>query len=216
MEIQKLLVFIMELVGTVAFSVSGAMVGIEQKMDIFGVCVLGIFTAVGGGMVRDIIIGTVPSALINPVYVAVAAAAALGVFVVLLLRKKHLHGRFRAAYDTVMLIMDALGLGIFTAVGVRTGINAGYPDNTFLLVFLGTLTGVGGGLLRDVMAGVPPYIFVKHIYALASIAGACVFILLYRTLGEVAALIGASVLVVIIRLLAAHYHWNLPRLKIKE
>ncbi len=216
MEIQKLLVFIMELVGTVAFSVSGAMVGIEQKMDIFGVCVLGIFTAVGGGMVRDIIIGTVPSALINPVYVAVAALAALGVFIVLLLRKKHLHGRFRAAYDTVMLIMDALGLGIFTAVGVRTGINAGYPDNTFLLVFLGTLTGVGGGLLRDVMAGVPPYIFVKHIYALASIAGACAFILLYRAFGEVAALIGASALVVTIRLLAAHYHWNLPRLKIKE
>lgn len=216
MDIQKLLVFIMELVGTVAFSVSGAMVGIEQKMDIFGVCVLGIFTAVGGGMVRDIIVGTVPSALINPVYVGVAALAALGVFVVLLLRKKHLHGRFRAAYDTVMLIMDALGLGIFTAVGVRTGINAGYPDNTFLLVFLGTLTGVGGGLLRDVMAGVPPYIFVKHIYALASIAGACAFILLYRAFGEVAALIGASVLVVTIRLLAAHYHWNLPRLKIKE
>ncbi len=216
MDIQKLLVFIMELVGTVAFSVSGAMVGIEQKMDIFGVCVLGIFTAVGGGMVRDIIVGAVPSALINPVYVGVAALAALGVFVVLLLRKKHLHGRFRAAYDTVMLIMDALGLGIFTAVGVRTGINAGYPDNTFLLVFLGTLTGVGGGLLRDVMAGVPPYIFVKHIYALASIAGACAFILLYRAFGEVAALIGASVLVVTIRLLAAHYHWNLPRLKIKE
>lgn len=216
MEIQKLLVFIMELVGTVAFSVSGAMVGIEQKMDIFGVCVLGIFTAVGGGMVRDIIIGTVPSALINPVYVAVAAISALAVFVVLLLRKKHFHGRFRAAYDAVMLIMDALGLGIFTAVGVRTGINAGYPDNTFLLIFLGTLTGVGGGLLRDMMAGVPPYIFVKHIYALASIAGACVFILLYRAFGEVAALIGSSVLVVTIRLLAAHYHWNLPRLKIKE
>lgn len=216
MDIQKLLVFIMEIIGTVAFSVSGAMVGIEQKMDIFGVCVLGIFTAVGGGMVRDIIIGAVPSALINPVYVAVAAFAALGVFIVLLLRKKHFRGRFRAAYDTVMLIMDALGLGIFTAVGVRTGINAGYPDNTFLLVFLGTLTGVGGGLLRDVMAGVPPYIFVKHIYALASIAGACAFILLYRAFGEVAALIGASLLVVTIRLLAAHYHWNLPRLKIKE
>lgn len=216
MEIQRILVFVMELIGTVAFSVSGAMVGIEQRMDIFGVCVLGIFTAVGGGMVRDIIIGSVPSALINPVYVIVAALAALGVFLVLLLRKKHLHGRFRAAYDTVMLIMDALGLGIFTAVGVRTGINAGYPDNTFLLVFLGTLTGVGGGLLRDVMAGVPPYIFVKHIYALASIAGACAFILLYRTLGEVAALIGASLLVVTIRLLAAHYHWNLPRLKITE
>lgn len=216
MDIQELLVFIMELVGTVAFSVSGAMVGIEQNMDIFGVSVLGIFTAVGGGMVRDIIIGAVPSALINPVYLIVAALTALTVFLVLYFRKKHFYGKFRAAYDTIMLIMDAVGLGVFTAVGVRTGIRAGYPDNAFLLVFLGTLTGVGGGLMRDTMAGVPPYIFVKHIYALASIAGACVFVFIYKYIGEVAALIISSTLVVIIRLLAAHYHWNLPRLKITK
>ncbi len=214
MDVQQTVVFIMELVGTVAFSASGAMVAIERNMDIFGVCVLGIFTAVGGGMVRDIILGSVPSALIDPIYVIVAAGTALVVFFVLFLKKKHFQGRFRVAYDTLMLIMDALGLGIFTVVGVRTGIRAGHPDNTFLLVFLGTLTGVGGGLMRDMMAGVPPYIFVKHIYALASIAGACAFILIYRHFGEVAALIAASVLVVVIRLLAAHFRWNLPRLKI--
>lgn len=216
MDIQQVLVIIMELVGTVAFSASGAMVGIEQNMDIFGVCVLGIITAVGGGMVRDIIIGTVPSALISPIYLIVAALTALAVFLVLYFRKKHFYGKFRAAYDTIMLIMDAVGLGVFTAVGVRTGICAGFIDNTFLLVFLGTLTGVGGGLMRDTMAGVPPYIFVKHIYALASIAGALVFVFIYRYFGEVAALILSSTLVVVIRLLAAHYHWNLPRLKITK
>ena len=160
------------------------------------------------------ILGNIPSSLIDPMYVIVAAGTALVVFFVLFLKKKHLQGRFRTAYDTLMLVMDALGLGIFTVVGVRTGMGAGYPDNTFLLVFLGTLTGVGGGLMRDMMAGVPPYIFVKHIYALASIAGACAFILIYRHFGEVAALIAASVLVVAIRLLAAHFRWNLPRLKI--
>ena len=80
MDVQQTVVFIMELVGTVAFSASGAMVAIERNMDIFGVCVLGIFTAVGGGMVRDIILGSVPSALIDPIYVIVAAGTALVVF----------------------------------------------------------------------------------------------------------------------------------------
>lgn len=215
MDIRQLIVFIMELIGTVAFSASGAMVGIERKMDIFGVCVLGVSTAVGGGMVRDITLGNVPNALIDPVYVAVAAVTALVVFFVLLLRKKHFRGRFRAAYDHIMLIMDSLGLGIFTVVGVLTGIKAGYMDNTFLLVFVGTLTGVGGGLLRDVMAGVAPYIFVKHIYALASIAGALAFVFIYRFFGEIPALIASSMLVFLIRICAAHFHWNLPRLKIE-
>jgi uncharacterized membrane protein YeiH len=214
MDFGQLLVFIMELIGTVAFSASGAMVAIEKSMDIFGVCVLGVCTAVGGGMVRDIILGNVPDALTEPVYVAVAAATALMVFLVLYMRKEHLHGRSRAFYDSLMLIMDAVGLGIFTGVGVLTGIRAGYPNNEFLLVFLGTITGVGGGLLRDMMAGVPPYIFVKHIYALASIAGACIFVLLYKFFGEVPALVVSSILIIAIRLLAAHYHWNLPRLKI--
>ena len=216
MDMHRTVVFIMELIGTLAFSASGALVAIERNMDIFGVCVLGIFTAVGGGMVRDIILGNVPTALINPIYVIVAAATALVVFLVLYLKKEHLHGKFRAAYDTLMLVMDAVGLGIFTGVGVRTGIRAGYADNAFLLVFLGSITGVGGGLLRDMMAGVPPYIFVKHIYALASIAGACVCVFIYRRFGEVAALVAASVLIIAIRLLAAHFRWNLPRLKIGE
>ena len=85
-------------------------------------------------------------------------------------------------------------------------------DQTFLLVFLGTITGVGGGLLRDMMAGVPPYIFVRHIYACASIVGAVACVYIYRGFGAVAAMVGASAAVILIRYLAAHYHWNLPRL----
>ena len=150
MDIQSVIVFCMEIIGTVAFSASGAMVGINKSMDVFGVCVLGVFTAVGGGMARDMILCRVPSALINPVYVAVAAATAIVVFAVLWVKKEHFHGRFRMAYDSLMLIMDSLGLGIFTVVGVLTGVKAGYPGNTFLLVFLGTLTGVGGGLTKGV------------------------------------------------------------------
>ena len=167
---QEIITFIMEIIGTIAFAASGAMVGVGRRMDIF-------------------------------------------VFWVLYLKKELLEGHFREIYDRFMLIMDTIGLGIFTVVGVNTGIRHGYMDNTFLLVFVGTITGVGGGLLRDMMAGVPPYIFVKHIYACASIVGAVVCVYMYRSFGTVAAMVGASAVVFLIRYLAAHYRWNLPRLK---
>lgn len=171
MDIQEWIIFAIELIGTVAFSASGAMVGIECSMDIFGVIVLGVSTAVGGGMVRDVILGKVPSALLHPVYVIYAVLAAVLVFCIIYFRRKYLQNGFGEVYDKLMLAMDSVGLGIFSAMGVTKGISCGYIDNTFLLVFLGTMTGVGGGLLRDTMAGVAPYIFVKHIYACASIAG---------------------------------------------
>ena len=92
MDIQEYIVFCMELVGTIAFAASGAMVGIDRRMDVFGVCVLGVVTAVGGGMVRDVILGNIPGALVRPVYVAVAVAAALLVFLVLYFKKGLLQG----------------------------------------------------------------------------------------------------------------------------
>ena len=154
MDIQGLIVFCMELAGTIAFAASGAMVGINCGMDIFGVCVLGVVTAVGGGMTRDVILGNVPGALMRPVYVSIAIVTALVVFLVFYFKRNLLQGKVGVLYDRVMMVMDAVGLGIFTVVGVTTGISNGYLENTFLLTFLGTLTGVGGGLLRDMMAGV--------------------------------------------------------------
>ena len=211
---QEIITFIMEIIGTIAFAASGAMVGVGRRMDIFGGCVLGVVTSVGGGMIRDIVLGIIPPGMFQkPVYTIVATATSCVVFWVLYLKKELLEGHFREIYDRFMLIMDTIGLGIFTVVGVNTGIRHGYMDNTFLLVFVGTITGVGGGLLRDMMAGVPPYIFVKHIYACASIVGAVVCVYMYRSFGTVAAMVGASAVVFLIRYLAAHYRWNLPRLK---
>ena len=181
---QEIITFIMEIIGTIAFAASGAMVGVGRRMDIFGVCVLGVVTSVGGGMIRDIVLGIIPPGMFQkPVYTIVATATSCVVFWVLYLKKELLEGHFREIYDRFMLIMDTIGLGIFTVVGVNTGIRHGYMDNTFLLVFVGTITGVGGGLLRDMMAGVPPYIFVKHIYACASIVGAVVCVYMYRSFG---------------------------------
>ena len=189
MEIQSLIVSGMELVGTIAFAASGAMVGIHCRMDVFG---------------------NVPGALTNPVYVAAAVVTALVLFAVLYFKVNVLQGRIGIVYDKVMLVMDSTGLGIFTAAGVITGINAGYIGDIFLLTVLGTLTGVGGGLLRDVMAGQPPYIFVKHVYACASVTGAVCCVWVYRLFGQVPAMFIASGVVMAIRFLAAHFRWNLP------
>lgn len=214
MDYQSIITFFMEMAGTIAFAASGAMVGVERNMDIFGVSVLGVVTAVGGGMIRDIVLGIIPpNVFTNPVYALVATITSCLVFLVFYWKRQLLEGHMRLTYDRVMLVMDSIGLGIFTVVGVNTGIRSGYMDNVFLLVFLGTITGVGGGLLRDMMAGVPPYIFVKHIYACASIVGAIVCVYTYRWFGVVFSLIFGSAAVILMRYLAAHYRWNLPKLK---
>ena len=190
MNIQDSIIFFMEILGTIAFAASGAMVGIRKRMDIFGICVLGVVTAVGGGMTRDVILGKLPSALEKPVYVGVSVATALAIFILLYIK-----------------------LGIFTSLGVMSGIDNGYPDNTFLLVFIGMLTGVGGGLMRDMMAGEEPYIFVKHIYACASLVGGICCVWLYRSIGRLPAVFIAAFVVMAIRFLAAHFRWNLPHPK---
>ena len=146
MDLQTLIVLIIELIGTIAFSISGAMVGIRRKMDIFGVLVLGVVTAVGGGMM---IWGKTPSAFVKPIYVEVAVISALAPFLLLSINKRLVHSKYQALYAGLMFLMDSVGLGIFTAVGVSTGWTAGYHDNMFFLSFLGVLTGVGGGLLRE-------------------------------------------------------------------
>ena len=213
MDYQSIITFFMEMAGTIAFAASGAMVGVERTMDLFGVSVLGVVTAVGGGMIRDIVLGIIPpNVFTNPVYALVATITSCLVFLVFYWKRQLLEGHMRLTYDRVMLVMDSIGLGIFTVVGVNTGIRSGYMDNVFLLVFLGTITGVGGGLLRDMMAGVPPYIFVKHIYACASIVGAVVCVYMNRFVGNVEAMMVACFVIILIRYLAAHYRWNLPRL----
>lgn len=117
-------------------------------------------------------------------------------------------------YDKVMLTMDAIGLGAFTVIGVYTAVAQGEMKSTFLLIFVGMVTGIGGGMMRDVMAGQMPFVFVKHVYAVASLAGAVVCIVMLRTIGEESlAMITGAVVVIVIRMLAAYFRWNLPRIR---
>ena len=163
------LLLIFELIGTVAFAASGAMVGISKKMDIFGITVLGIVTSVGGGIIRDLVLGNTPPATFhNPIYALVAIFISIVLFIP---AARRFLFKKQSAYDKAMLIMDSLGLGIFTAVGIETAYLAGHRS-IFLLIFVGMITGIGGGVMRDVLSGNTPYIFVKHFYASASLIGA--------------------------------------------
>ena len=206
-------IFILELIGTVAFASSGAMIAIEKKMDIFGVNVLGATTAVGGGIMRDIILGlTPPGAFSHPVYVLVAALTSTILFVIAYAKPTAFESRVKTDYyDKLMFWCDTAGLVIFTVVGIQAAVRAVGGENVFFFVFIGTLTGVGGGVLRDIMAGETPYILVKHIYACAAIAGGIVCVVGRTAFGEAYGTILGLAATVLLRFLAAHFRWNLMR-----
>ncbi len=205
----NVIMFVLEIIGTVAFAVSGALLAVSKKMDAFGVITLGVVTAVGGGVIRDLVLGhTPPATFRNPVYALVAIAVSVIIFIPgvrrLIHKKPH-------TYDFVMLIMDGVGLGTFTVVGIQNAYVANEENNYFLLIFVGMITGIGGGVIRDILAGNTPYIFVKHFYASASLIGAVVCILLWEFVGEYVALAGGTLVIIILRFLAARYHWSLPK-----
>lgn len=212
MEISDLIFNICELVGTAAFAVSGAMAAINKRVDIFGVLFLGIITALGGGITRDIIIGQLPPRMFTSyTYVALAALASLAVFIVASVYKDGFI-RSEPRIDRVNNVFDALGLGAFTVTGVRVGIDAGYMENVFMIVFLGMITGVGGGLLRDLMIDEIPFVLKKRVYAVASIMGGIVYWLCIRLrAGELCAMIAGIAVVFLIRMLATTFKWNLPK-----
>lgn len=137
-------IFILELIGTVAFAVSGAMTALKKNMDIFGVAILGLTTAVGGGAIRDVLLGVTPPATFRePVYAIVAIGTSIFVFIPSV---RHLLTKNLVLYERVMLIMDSLGLGIFTVVGISAAYGISEDFNLFLLLFVGIVTGAGGGV----------------------------------------------------------------------
>ena len=201
-------VTVLELIGTLSFAVSGAMTALKKHMDVLGVCVLGLVTACGGGILRDVLMGNLPPVMFrDPIYALAAVVCSLIVFLPFARRKLLKEDRL---YEILMLWSDALGLGIFTAVGITTAMHAGYSSR-FFAAFLGVITGVGGGVLRDVLAGQPPYIFVKHFYACAAMLGAIACVLLWPLAGERGSIFACCGTILILRILAARYHWSLPK-----
>ena len=207
--------YILEIAGTVAFAVSGALVAIGAGLDIFGVTFIGAVTAVGGGILRDIILGiNPPSAFRDLTAIIVAIAVSLLVFII----SYRLHEKFgvvREKTEHINNFFDAAGLAAFTVTGAEVAVTAGFSDNFFVPVLLGMITGVGGGIFRDILTNETPYVLKKHVYALASIAGGLVYYFLSGVNSGIASAVAIFV-VFTIRILATKYRWSLPKVNLKD
>lgn len=208
------ILMIFDFIGTIAFAIAGAIVAIRKEMDLFGVNVLAVCTAVGGGVIRDILIGSVPpKAFRDPAYAAAACITANIVFF-LMYRGRKVTKPAGIIYDSIYFWFDTLGLAAFTVDGVAAGINAGHGNNVFLIVFLGMMTGVGGGVFRDVFANRTPEIFRKHVYALSSVIGGLFMAEAAQFSGwETPGIAAGFLTVIVLRCLAVYFKWNLPRIK---
>lgn len=215
MDFEELIRFIFELVGTVAFAISGAMVAIKKKVDIFGVIVLSAMTALGGGIVRDILIGYLPPRMFSDYrYVLAAVVTAVIVFVVAFIFREP-YRKSEKTVDEINNIFDALGLGVFTVMGANVAIESGFTVNGILVVCLAVVTGVGGGLIRDVMLMEIPFVLKKRIYAVASILGGAAYHLMYIHAVNIRLATVISVLIVFaVRILATVFKLDLPKVKL--
>lgn len=213
----SMLMVIIENVGLIAFALSGAVVAAKKDMDLFGINLLALVTATGGGLIRDIIIDVIPPAMfVNPSYTIITLITANIAFVVMYM-KKPLPKGMSPFYDQLLFWLDTLGLAAFTVDGVFTGIQSQYSDNMFLVAFLGVVTGIGGGIIRDLLADKVPYVLVKHVYAIACIAGSIVTVLLWHfTESELISSLSGFFTIVILRFLAMAFKWNLPTVHLSD
>ena len=201
-----------EWLGTAAFAVSGAMVAIDKGMDLFGVIFLAMVTALGGGTLRDVLIGHFPPRMFtNYQYLTLAVVCALVVFLLADVFKER-YVKSEHGIERVNNVFDAIGLGVFAVSGARIGMEAGFMDNAFLVTFLGMTTAVGGGMIRDVLLKEIPFVLNKRIYAVAAIAGALTYwVIEVVFLNPVLAYALGWLVVVTLRMLATIYKWNLPK-----
>ncbi|AJM93222.1 trimeric intracellular cation channel family protein [Nitrosopumilus piranensis] len=195
---------ILDYLGTIAFAVTGASKAIAHNADIFGIIVLASVVGVAGGITRDMIFGRFPTAFSDPIYISLTAASGVVMF--------FLYSKLKRQMAT-WLVFDAVGLGVFSIIGASIAHQV--VGLEFLpMLFAGVITAIGGGILRDVFVREIPIVFVKEVYAVASVAGIVVF---YAILSsgvdiQVSSIIGI-VVATGIRLLAMKYNWNLPKVQ---
>ncbi|CAM4095755.1 trimeric intracellular cation channel family protein [Kibdelosporangium persicum] len=196
-----MLLVVLDLVGIAVFAVSGALAGVRARLDAFGVAVLGVTTALGGGIIRDVLLGVHPPATLRDWrYLLVPIVTSLVVF--------WMHPAF-AKLRRGVLLADAVGLGLFTVSGTATALAHGVPPYTACLI--GMTTGIGGGALRDVLLREIPMVLRKEIYALAALAGGVVVVLGARfDMPAVPTAVVGAALIVTIRLIALWRRWNAP------
>lgn len=194
---------LLDFIGTIAFAMSGALTAMHKKMDLFGVFIIAFVTAVGGGTLRDIMIGRTPVGWmqdLNYVYVII-----LGFLLAIYFRKKF--DKLRVS----LFLFDSIGLGVFTLIGLEKGINIGL--HPIICIAMGTMTGCFGGVIRDILCTEIPVIFREEIYATACILGGLVFFMLREfNMDNDALYLTTSLVIIAIRFIAVKFKWHLPTL----
>lgn len=210
------IIFIMELIGTIAFAISGSLIAVRRSLDLFGVVLVGCITSVGGGIMRDLFLGkTPPSIFSNVIVLVIATITSIVVFSVSYFNTNKFES-FEKRIESINNFFDAVGLATFSAIGTEMACESGFLGMAIFSISMGLLTGVGGGIIRDILVDSTPYVLTKHIYALASVIGSTVYYLIRINSNKIVALIVAMPIIVIIRLLAAKYHWRLPKIILKK
>lgn len=202
MDIHDNFNFAIEIIGTIAFAMSGAFAAMQKRFDPFGVLIIAFITAVGGGTVRDLLLG-VPVFWMHDIFIcSVIFLAAVLAFVVKYFDKK---------FQVTLFLFDSLGLGLFTTIGIQKGLDA--QLHPVICVTLGTITGCFGGIIRDTLLNRIPLIFRKEIYATACILGGGTFLLMlhFTAMSFTFIQIFTILLIVVIRTLAVKYHWQMPK-----
>ncbi|KAE9534286.1 trimeric intracellular cation channel family protein [Ursidibacter arcticus] len=197
--------FIQDLIGTIVFAISGAIAARQHKMDLFGMFVLAFVTGVGGGTLRDVMIGSTPVFWMKqPIYVLMIA---LAVIITAIFR----NSLNKAGWQQGLLIFDAIGLGVFTVIGVQKGLDFGL--HPLICVALGGVTGCFGGLIRDILRNEVPIILQKEVYVTASLIGGIIFIL-FREAGFESNWIDVATVttVIAIRILTIRLNLHLPKI----
>jgi len=193
----------LDLLGTVVFAFTGLLAASRKQLDLFGAIVIAMVTAIGGGTLRDLILDQPVFWIQKPIYVYVVVIATLFLFI---------YARFKNPPMKSLLFLDAIGLATFTVIGAYKAISLGFPDAT--VVIIGVMTGVAGGIIRDVLVGEIPLIFRKEIYATASFAGASLLLILINLeLGLDLAILLSMLVILLLRLLAIIYNISLPVFK---
>lgn len=197
--------FIQDLIGTIVFAVSGAMAARQHKMDIFGMFILAFVTGVGGGTLRDMMIGSTPVFWMKqPIYVLMITFAVM-------LTAIFKNSFSKKTWQKGLLIFDAIGLGVFTLIGVQKGLDFGL--HPCIAIALGGMTGCFGGVIRDILRNEVPIVLQKEVYVTASLIGGVIFVLFYSIGVESRWVDTATVSTVIfIRLLAIRFNLHLPRI----
>lgn len=195
---------VLEIVGLVAFALSGVFIAIEYELDLFGIFFVALCTSLGGGIIRDLVLGAeLPLTFLHYEYVlTVIVTVAVSLVVFKILDKKLKKPTIRII-KRVVDIFDAIGLGVFTVSGCQTAVNMGRGDNFILMIFVGMITAVGGGILRDLLSGRKPVVVRKDIYALASIVGAVFFYFVHDKINENLAMYLTAGLISAIRIVAS-------------